>query len=97
MVDSYEDLADGSLDAPINRTETGALVGEDILTWTNTRGNGTGIRSEHGGAHCANWTSHSDAAVGVIGFTNATSQHLWTFGGPYACAYGLRIYCFQAS
>jgi hypothetical protein len=96
VVDGYEDLADGSLDAPINRTETGALVGEDIHTWTNTRANGTDIRSEHGGDHCANWTPFADGAQGVTGVANATDS-TWTFADPYPCTSGLRLYCFQAS
>ena len=96
VADNWADLTDGSLDAPINRTEqnTPPPAGNPTCgansVWSNTRPDGTIYGSTN---HCANWNSTVSASH--WGQSNQTGG-----GWTHACAGGTctwqePMYCFQ--
>jgi hypothetical protein len=79
-------LIDGTLDAPIDRDETGTPI-EAGSVWTGTATDGTPITP-----CCADWTSiDSGAATGLTTATDAT----WTFNAGFACNNAGHLYCFE--
>ena len=99
VVDNWADLIDGTLDSPINVTETGGPPPDSTApcehadsVWTNTKANGTlddPIRS------CSNWTS--TIGPSVWGWWNLTDYN-WTAacgGVASECAGQHPFYCFQ--
>jgi hypothetical protein len=94
VADNYADLADGSLDAPINITETGATVPAGTQAWTDT-----GPNDEIFGLApcCQNWQSASPTLAGRAGDTGATNVGWTTFINVECAApdVGRRLYCFQ--
>jgi len=98
IADNFNDLISGTLNAALNKTETGATVpgglGE-VFAWTNTLTNGLSEGSDNN-ADCANWS------VGAVNQANIgdvqSNTALWTDigGGITAVCTGLnRLYCFQ--
>jgi hypothetical protein len=91
IADNWTDLTNGSLDAPINRTQAGNAVGDSNLVWTHTQTDGSAL---DGANHCGNWaTATGDGDVG----TDAASDATWTVNGFAACNTGHHLYCFQQS
>jgi hypothetical protein len=89
VADNWADLVDGTLDAPINATETGAALTGTNVVWTHVNASG-----EHNGNDCGNWTnagSGSNADVGLA--SSATST--WSSNGSAACNGLYRLYCFE--
>jgi hypothetical protein len=95
IADNFTDLTDASLDAPINVTETGAVISADVETWTSTKFDGT----PGGVGSCSHWTN--DTVIFTASFGNATSSNAtWTTesgGGTEFCNQPHRLYCFQQS
>jgi len=95
VADNWTDLTDGTIDAPINRTElngappNGDMTCTSVSVWTNTRTDGT---QWNPGNSCNNWTGTGSALWGY--FTLASAE--WTTacqGG--ICTWREPIYCFQ--
>ena len=87
IADNLNDLTDGMIRAPINVTETLAVVPGRGLVWTGTRGNGT-----TGTATCNSWTSTD--GIGNVGQTDQTDS-LWTLAQDRDCGLTNRLYCFS--
>ncbi len=87
IADDWNDLTDGTLDAPINRDENNNVVSQFV--WTNTNANGT----LNGPLSCMDWTSTGDLG----GFGNsAQTDGMWTLAGFGNCGViNARLYCFQ--
>ena len=89
VAEDYTDLTDGSLDAPINRDESGNLVA-NAAVWTGTLP--TGLVAP---ATCVDWTSIPPYPRGTIGFTGQAGGG-WTRASDFdGCANLHRLYCFQ--
>ena len=91
IANNWTDLRDGSLLAPINRTETGGDAGGNPGVWTGTFTNGSVATN-----HCNNWTS-PPAFTGAIGNATATDE-TWTEFADVACTPTnnlIHFYCFQ--
>ena len=86
VADDIADLTDGTLDAQINRNESGAIVATSVVfTGTTTAGNVTANT-------CNNWTSTAgQGGRGSSGATGAT----WTQNNSENCANSRRLYCFE--
>jgi cysteine-rich repeat protein len=89
VADNWADLIDGSLDAPINRTETGAQANGEASVWTDTGPNG----SSAGMVDCTSWTATNQS--GTYGDMSATNGSWTNTGNTTGCTNTLRIYCFQ--
>lgn len=87
----WEDLTDGSIEAPINRTETGEIASEPTA-WTSTNAQG----KLEGSNHCNNWSVGLLQVKGIAGDPNATDS-TWTVmnKNPFGCSGGGNLYCFQ--
>jgi len=94
IADSWADLLDGTLAAPISVTETGAVVsGQTVQTGTDSQGFGVVTAP---GPYCMDWTSGAGAGVATIVRGNAGGTGTnWTNGGTAGCANVIRIYCFE--
>jgi hypothetical protein len=97
IADNWTDLVDGSLDAPIDVTETGGVPPMGNTTcggstvWTNVNTDGT-----TNSAHCDGWTNSAGTAA-RWGYSSA-SDGGWTAqcsGGGAVCVWVSPIYCFQ--
>lgn len=87
IANHWSALTSGTLANPINRTETGAVVGNEYA-WTNSTPQG-GTKT----SHCSDWTSTSgNGSAGLV--PSALSQ--WTDAGTMPCNFGIyRLYCFE--
>ena len=84
---SRQDLTDGYLDSPINRTETGLYLGGNGI-WT-----GTLLSGLPSSANCSNW--NSTATTGEYGSAN-TILYTWTSEGALTCGFAYaNFYCLQ--
>jgi cysteine-rich repeat protein len=97
VANDWSDLVDGSLDNPINVTETGeapplgnVTCGQnDPTAWTGTSADGT----LQGNYTCNNWTDTAGSALwGRTTVTNVDWSQ-WCAGGP--CNWVATLYCFQ--
>ena len=97
IADSWDDLVDGMLLTPLNRTEAGQIsTGGDICgggeVWTNTRFDGLRRSTEH----CNGWNSDVGATSNG-GNVTATSGG-WTDSSAcpkMSCTSMLPLYCFE--
>lgn len=88
IAEDWDDLTDGTLDNPINLSESGATITGG--TWTNTSTNGTLI---DGTQDCSNWGNTLGSST--PGDTT-TADSTWTdVEITLPCAFGLRLYCFE--
>lgn len=86
------DLLDGSLSAPISRTEKGddATLLDNTVVWTGTTESGATSES-----HCNNWTSKSSLAFGTVG-SLASKGKSWTSAPNVAnCSFIFHLYCIE--
>jgi Protein of unknown function (DUF1554) len=89
-------LAQGTLSAAIELTETGALASGTKLVWTGTSSGGTAA-----GATCTSWTTSSVITFGVAGSLDRTENGKWTDNGGavglagWGCQTRARLYCFE--
>ena len=109
VADNWADLVDGSLDAPISRTETGAQVSTTRKAWTGTKVDSTMNYPNSAVHHCGDWTyggGGSPNGGSYAGYTDRTTC-LWTHGNPanpaecggtastLPCSNGFSLYCFE--
>jgi hypothetical protein len=87
IANSWSDLTDGTILAPLNVDESGARMGFAYV-WTGTTGRGTTVMSET----CGNWSS--DEFVGTAGNTVATNSY-WSRVYAWGCTGRFPLYCFQ--
>lgn len=92
---SWNDLTDGTISAPINRTAANAASGASFV-WTGApETSGKDGRCEGSEIHnCATWSSLTGAYGGYYGVVNSTTQH-WVLSSYSLCSTYLPIYCFQ--
>jgi hypothetical protein len=88
VADNWTDLTDGTLDATITRTESGASV-PGSEPWTGSYAGGTASPNT-----CLNWTSSSGTDLGGNGQSSVTNG-LWSSEGSNPCSTLARVYCFQ--
>jgi hypothetical protein len=97
IADNWDDLVDGSLRTPLNRTETGQIsTGGDICgggeVWTNTRFDGLRRSTEH----CNGWNSSTGATSNGGNVTELSAA--WTDSSAcpkMSCVSLLPLYCFE--
>jgi cysteine-rich repeat protein len=90
IADTWADLTDQTLDAPIDLTEKLTIVSAE--TWTGVTATGTSSSDS-----CVDWTSGASFFVGENGHTKSVDFH-WTQDGanPFqACDVMRRLYCFE--
>lgn len=101
VADSYVELVDGTLDHPINVTESGAVAtkpaeqawcpGIDDAVWSGTTPGG-----EYAGEPtCGGWMTAGPLAKGWIGRMNATDGAWSQVDCQMACNVALPVYCVQ--
>lgn len=92
IADNWDDLVDGTLNHPINRTIDGELE-DGTGVWTATRPDGTAYPAQH----CEGWSQHGFQKV-THGLSSRVDSD-WTnvvseFGAD--CGTSLHLYCFEA-
>lgn len=88
VAEHWDDLVDGMLAAPIDKTAAGADVG-DVAVWT-----GTGSQGNTKGQSCTSWTSGMLGTSGRIGIASMADAS-WTDFGEQFCSLSARVYCFE--
>jgi len=88
----WEDLTDGELLHPIDRTAKGALMHE-VAVWTGTRPDGTAFPD----GHCGAWSTASDDEV-RHGANDLTDEGWTNYLSEFdlLCGHALHLYCFEA-
>jgi hypothetical protein len=94
VANTWADLTDGALLAPIEITEEhSAVVGG--RTWSNTEGDGVPLLSNQ--KHCNHWTDATDQFIGHFGRA-FDSNNEWTDSRNHLpCQQSAHLYCFQQS
>jgi hypothetical protein len=90
IADNWDDLVDGTLDAPINVSDTVGLV-PSASVWTATAADGT--YSAIAGS-CNSWTSSSAPFDSVIGNVPSVDTG-WSQAGIGPCSSAIRLYCVE--
>ena len=87
----WEDLTDGELLHPINRTADGTLL--EAPVWTGTRTDGTSFDD----GHCSGWTETSEE-IPHHGFSDSTDSAWTDYSSqwPADCGGSMFLYCFEA-
>ena len=86
VANDWADLVDGTVDAGLNRTESGATV--NSVTWTGTLNSG----AVHP-LRCNDWTSADVATLGIVGDVGLLNA--WAFAFNRTCDTLYPLYCFQ--
>ena len=108
VADDLDDLLDGSLDLPINRTEYGDPLFTTGRVWTSTLTDGTRQFPESSDAYlrCGDWSVDDAFGIGAIGFAAYNSEVptgvYWTEFVQITCdlgaitggAHTAHLYCF---
>jgi hypothetical protein len=87
VADDFDDLTDGGLANPINRTATESTNNSPV--WSHTYPNGSSAPSSY---HCSNWTSTNGG--GIYGNSSRTDG-AWTYLGTAGCSNSYSLYCFR--
>ncbi|HRI09990.1 MAG TPA: hypothetical protein PKW35_19345, partial [Nannocystaceae bacterium] len=92
IANDWDDLTDGTLDHPIDRTRDGKLLVE-VPVWTAVKTDGT----PHTDGHCDGWTTDENKTA-RIGWTDLTDAGWTDWPGPGAltCPGNGHLYCFEA-
>ncbi|HEY8379365.1 MAG TPA: DUF4215 domain-containing protein [Nannocystis sp.] len=90
IADNWDDLVDGTLDAPINVQENGNKAMGDAKVWSNTLTGGNGSV----GADCNGWVFSDKNTLGSFGEFSQTNMK-WTSSGSEGCDKQKRLYCFE--
>lgn len=93
IADSWDDLTDGTLDAPINVDENGELA-EGASVYTNTTAQGYLLDQMYS---CQSWSTNWFEELAWVGNSGATDEEWLNFSevNPYSCAESIRLYCFE--
>lgn len=94
IANNWTALTSGTLEAPINRDENGALRSQANNVWTGTSANGTGAGTI-GGTMCAGWQGTSSDS-GRVGSSSATNGDWTTTGTNEACNNLNHLYCVES-
>lgn len=97
VADDFNDLVDGSLDAPINIDEFGATRGAFEGVWTGTAADGTGVSGFNDNVRCRQWTSDASGDGGRVGSSNVIDNGWTNSGSNFSCNSAKRLYCFQSN
>ena len=89
IADNWDDLTDGTLKHPIDRTIDGILLG--VPVWTATRADGTPFDDDH----CMGWTSSGDD-FGRYSYSDLADEGWTDYGLTLPCGSGAHLYCFEA-
>ena len=90
VANDWSDLTDGTLDAPINVDEKGAIVAVEPWVWTGTMTTG-----QASGLVCNDWGPVSESLLGYIGNASKTIAS-WTQSAGQPCETPqFRLYCFE--
>jgi hypothetical protein len=90
IADGWDDLIDGSLQAPINITQAGEELAGQHSVWTGTKADGTAETN-----NCFGWQSSEMDVYGGVGATDQTDDG-WTSLGLIACQFPQpKLYCFE--
>ncbi|MCA9715018.1 MAG: DUF4215 domain-containing protein [Myxococcales bacterium] len=93
IADSWDDLTDGTLDAPINVNENGEVVGS-VSVFTNTTVQGVLLDQMYS---CQNWSTNWFEDLSWAG-DSAMQNEEWVDANvinPLSCADSIRLYCFE--
>lgn len=91
---SWNDLADGTIAAPINRTASnGAPTASYVWTASADPATGHDPSGKSGDVLCSSWTSTSGTVS--FGTINSTIAHFAAWGVYGSCTGSYALYCFQ--
>ncbi len=91
IANDWNDIVDGTIDAPINKDESKNTVSS--TAWTNTTPSGN-IVNQTSSTTCNGWTSNSSSVSGRFGSTTQ-SDGSWTNSTTSACNSNRKLYCFE--
>ena len=91
VADDWEDLTDGTLDHPIDRTRDGKLL-QEVPVFTATRPDGTAYDD----GHCEGWTVADQWQEARHGASDLTDGGWTDWPGYATCGHALHLYCFEA-
>lgn len=96
IANSWNDLTDGTLSAPITLMENGGTVPANTRVYTNTLANGN-INSANSASNCYNWTSTPGwPTLANVGIAQYATDGYWTLGFSYYCDFpAAKLYCFE--
>jgi hypothetical protein len=97
IAESFDDLVDGELLAPIDRDQYGTPLMFAVAVWTGTRPDGTAVP---GVTHCQDWTDDSLQDFSAYIGSSALTDARWTIDtdpetSPVPCAILNHLYCFE--
>lgn len=87
LANDWTDLTNGGIAAPIQRTNTNAVLPSPSFVWTGTAANGSAAAS------CGDWTKTSPVE-GQAGATDQTDA-FWTSASLRNCDDTARLYCIE--
>jgi hypothetical protein len=96
VANNWADLTDGLLLSEIDRSESGAIVGQSgsvNRVWTDTTTSGTVNNDQH----CHRWSTAAAGQGGGFRGTVLSSSEQWTLINSADCDFDGRLYCFQQS
>lgn len=91
IADDWADLTDGTLDAPLNRTQSNAAPAAPNNVWTNTDINGKPSSTDR---TCNKWTDPGGSSNGDFGERNQSDER-WTKKGATGCNTASHLYCVE--
>ncbi len=89
VANGWDDLTDGTLQHPINITESGGLY--EGLVWTDTAVNGGQGTLDN----CSNWTTSDPSTYATVGSSSVTSGWWTRYFTTSSCDHNYSIYCVQ--
>lgn len=89
IADDWDDLTDGSLQAPINLDDQGIVFPGALLVWTGTQSNGSAEFN-----HCNGFNVDVSGETGAAGLTDETNLD-WTNGASRSCSQQASLYCIE--
>lgn len=101
VADHYADLVDGTIDAPIDRTESGTQlfsIGAAVLFWSSTSANGKGVTASKDKATCENWTTDAMFTTALYLGNIASTGFGWSASGMSvyeSCGMPHHLLCVQ--
>ncbi len=97
VADDFNDVVDGSLDAPIVVDEFGVTRGAFEGVWTGTAADGTGVSGFNDNVRCRQWKSDASGDGGRVGSSNVMDNGWTNSGSNFPCNSAKRLYCFQSN
>jgi hypothetical protein len=92
IAESWSDLIDGALEAPVSKTQKGAEpVAAEVWTATNEVG---GLAELAGTMDCENWTDAGGRSGGGVGRSDRVDGR-WTHSGAMTCSHRLSLFCVE--